>query len=42
MFISTLVQTLFKVVVLAAAAFGGIMAGKILRDKKSSKAKDEA
>ena len=40
MFFSTLVTTLFKVVVLAAAAFVGIKVGKKLRDSKD--AKDEA
>ena len=42
MFLSTLVQTLFKVVVLAAAAFFGIKAGKKLRDSKDAKAENEA
>lgn len=42
MFLSALVQTLFKMVVLAAVAFGGIMLGKKLRDKKDAKEKQDA
>lgn len=42
MFLSTLVQTLFKVVVLAAAALVGIKVGKKLRDSKDAKAEKEA
>ena len=37
MFLSTLMTTLFKMVVLAAAAFVGIKAGKKLRDNKDAK-----
>ena len=42
MFLSTLVTTLFKMVVLAAVAFGGILLGKKLRDSKDAKADKEA
>ena len=42
MFLSALVQTLFKMVVLAAVAFGGIMLGKKLRDNKDAKDKKDA
>ena len=42
MFLSALVQTLFKMVVLAAVAFGGIMLGKKLRDNKDAKTDKEA
>ena len=42
MFLSALVQTLFKMVVLAAVAFGGIMLGKKLRDNKDAKAEKDA
>ena len=42
MFLSALVQTLFKMVVLAAVAFGGIVLGKKLRDKKDAKEKQDA
>ena len=42
MFLSTLVTTLFKMVVLAAIAFGGIMLGKKLRDNKDAKAEKDA
>ena len=42
MFFSALVQTLFKMVVLAAVAFGGIMLGKKLRDNKDAKDKQDA
>ena len=42
MFFSTLVTTLFKVVVLTAAAFVGIKVGKKLRDSKDAKAEDKA
>lgn len=38
MFLSTLMTTLFKMVVLAATAFFGIKAGKKLRDSKGAKA----
>ena len=42
MFFSTLVTTLFKVVVLTAAAFVGIKVGKKILDSKDAKAEDEA
>ena len=42
MFLSTLVQTLFKMVVLAAVAFGGIVLGKKLRDNKDAKSEKDA
>ena len=35
-FIATLIQTILKMLVVAAVAFGGIMLGKKLRDKKDS------
>lgn len=37
MFLTTLIQTLFKLVVIGAAAFGGILLGKYLRKKKEEK-----
>ena len=42
MFLSTLMTTLFKMVILAAIAFFGIKAGKKLRDSKDAKAENEA
>ena len=42
MFLSTLVQTLFKMVILVAVCVGGILAGKKLRDSKDAKAEKEA
>jgi large-conductance mechanosensitive channel len=42
MFLSTLMTTLFKMVILAAIAFFGIKAGKKLRDSKDAKAEKEA
>ena len=42
MFLSTLMTTLFKMVVLAAAAFFGIKAGKKIRDSKDAKAEKDA
>lgn len=42
MFLSTLVTTLFKMVILAAVAVIGILAGKKLRDRKDAKADKEA
>ena len=42
MFLSTLLTTLFKMVVLAAVAVGGILLGKKLRDSKDAKADKEA
>ena len=37
MFLATLFQTIFKMVVIAAVAFGGIMLGRYLRKKKDEK-----
>lgn len=37
MFLTTLIQTLFKLVVIGVAAFGGILLGKYLRKKKEEK-----
>lgn len=42
MFLSTLLQSLFKMLVLAAAAVAGIIAGKKVRDRKDAKTKEEA
>ncbi len=42
MFLTTLLQTLFKMVVLAAAGYVGILAGKKLRDRKDAKSEKEA
>ena len=42
MFLSTLLTTLFKMVVLAAVAFFGIKAGKKLRDSKDAKTEKDA
>ena len=42
MFVQTLLTTLFKFIVLAAAAFLGVKAGKKLRDIKNAKAEKEA
>ena len=42
MFLSTLVQTLFKMVILVAVCVGGMLAGKKLRDSKDAKAEKEA
>lgn len=42
MFLQALFTSLFKLIVLAAVAFGGIMAGKKLRDSKDAKAEKEA
>ena len=42
MFLSTLVTTLFKMVILAAVAYGGILLGKKLRDNKDAKDKQDA
>ena len=36
-FFAALIQTLFKMVVVGAVAFGGIILGKILKDKKNKK-----
>ena len=35
-FITALLQTVFKMVVIGAVAFGGIILGKKLRDKKNA------
>ena len=42
MFFSTLMTTLFKMVILAAVSVLGILAGKKLRDSKDAKAEKEA
>ena len=42
MFLSTLVQTLFKMVILVAVCVGGILTVKKLRDSKDAKAEKEA
>ena len=42
MFVSTLITTLFKMVVLAAVAYGGILLGKKLRDNKDAQDKQDA
>lgn len=42
MFTSTLITTLFKMVILAAVCVAGILAGKKLRDHKDAKADTEA
>ena len=42
MFLSTLMTTLFKMVVLAAVAFLAIKAGKKLRDNKDAKSEKDA
>ena len=36
-FLVTLIQTLFKMIIIAAVAFGGILLGKYLRKKKDEK-----
>ena len=38
MFVSTLLTTLFKMVILVAVCVAGILAGKKLRDSKDAKA----
>ena len=40
MFVQTLFTTLFKVIVLAVAAFFGIKVGKKLRDNKDAKSEE--
>ncbi len=35
-FIATLLQTIIKMIVIGAVAFGGIILGKKLRDKKNA------
>ena len=42
MFVSTLMTTLFKMVILAAVAVAGILAGKKLRANKDAKEKKDA
>jgi len=42
MFLSTLMTTLFKMVVLAAVCVAGIFAGKKLRDNKDAKSEKDA
>ena len=42
MFLSTLLTTLFKMVVLAAVCVGGIFVGKKLRDNKDAKSEKDA
>ena len=42
MFLSTLLTTLFKMVILAAVCVAGIFAGKKLRDNKDAKAEKDA
>ena len=42
MFFSTLMTTLFKMVILAAVCVAGILAGKKLRDSKDAKAEKDA
>ncbi len=39
-FLATLIQTLLKMVIVGAVAFGGILLGKRLRDKKDKKQED--
>ena len=36
-FLVTLIQTLFKMIIIAAVAFGGVLLGKYLRKKKDEK-----
>ena len=36
-FLGELIQTLFKMIIVGAVAFGGIVLGKKLRDKKAEK-----
>ena len=42
MFLSTLMTTLFKMVILAAVCVAGILVGKKLRDSKDAKAEKDA
>ena len=42
MFLSTLMTTLFKMVILMAVCVCGILAGKKLRDRKDAKSEKEA
>lgn len=41
-FVSTLIGTVLKMIVIAAVAFGGILAGKRLRERKNAKKAAEA
>lgn len=36
-FVSAIIESIFKMVVIGAAAFGGIQLGKYLRDRKDAK-----
>lgn len=36
-FVSALIESIFKMVVIGAASFGGIKLGKYLRDRKDAK-----
>lgn len=36
-FLATLIQTIIKMIIVGAVAFGGIMLGKTLRKKKDEK-----
>ncbi len=36
-FLSAIIETIFKMIIIAAAAFGGICLGKYLRKKKDAK-----
>ena len=36
-FLATLIQTIFKMVIIGATAFGGILLGRYLRKKKDEK-----
>ena len=36
-FLATLIQTIFKMAVIAAVSFGGILLGRYLRKKKDEK-----
>lgn len=40
-FLSALIQTLFKVVVIGSVAFGGILLGRFLRKKVDNKKSEE-
>lgn len=42
MFLQALLQTLFKMIILGAVAFAGIVLGKKLRDNKDAKSEKEA
>lgn len=41
-FIAVFVQTVVKMLVIAAVAFGGIRFGKVLRDRKDAKQEPQA